>query len=102
MHKRLAFFEKDDIEWGDYRLQGFYTELLALKAKHPALGDGQGGAPAEVLATGSDAVFAFRRRLDGDDVSITVNVSGAAQTCRDPESQAEMSLAAWAWRIHTR
>ena len=102
LHKRLAFFEKDDIEWGDYPLQTFYAELLALKARHPALGNGQHGAPAEVLDSGNPAVFSFRRARDGDAVVITVNVSATAQTYRDPESQADMTLSAWAWRIHTR
>ena len=102
LHKRLAFFEKDDTEWGNYLLQGFYTELLAQKAKHPTLGNGQHGAPAEVLETGNHAVFAFRRQRDGDVVVITVNVSATAQTYRDPESHADMTLAAWAWCIHTR
>ena len=37
LKKRLRFFDKDTIAWQGYPLQGFYTTLLQLKKRHPAL-----------------------------------------------------------------
>lgn len=95
--KRLAFFEKDQVAWQNYELQGFYTELLALKKNNPALANGQYGAKAEPLDTGNDKVFAFRRQQGGNVVTVAVNLSAAEQTYRlDGASE---KLAPWRWAI---
>ncbi len=101
LDKRLAFFEKDTIDWKTRELQAFYAELLALKRKHPALANGQYGAPAQVLATGNEAVFAFSRTLGADAVTVVVNLSAQLQTwCRQNlTSDAGDSLTGWSWRI---
>ena len=36
LHRRLAFFDRDPIDWQDFPLQAFYTTLLQLKKHHPA------------------------------------------------------------------
>jgi glycosidase len=42
LNKRLAFFEKDFINWqSDNNLQPFYTQLIKLKKEHSALWNGQ-------------------------------------------------------------
>ena len=43
LRKRLAFFEKDTIDWQGYELAGFYADLLALKKANTALWNGQYG-----------------------------------------------------------
>jgi glycosidase len=78
--KRLEFFEKDPIAWKTHELAPFYANLLALKHAHPALGNGQYGGPLALLDVGNDQLFAFRRKLSGDSVTVVVNVTGAAQT----------------------
>ena len=98
LDKRLQFFEKDPIAWKDYAYAPFYTDLLALKHANPALWNGQYGGPVQVLATGNDKVFAFRRTLDGNSVRVTVNVSNAPQRYTLPGTQAQ-TLGAWDYRI---
>jgi len=42
--KRLAFFERDPIEWQPHFMQGFYQLLLSLRKQHTALHNGEHGA----------------------------------------------------------
>jgi glycosidase len=90
--KRLAFFEKDPIDWKQYELTGFYQQLTALKHKHPALAAGQYGAPVKLLESPPD-VIAFERRLAADVVRVAVNLSKSAQTWQGH------ALKPWAWFI---
>lgn len=100
LDRRLAFFEKDPIDWKTRELEGFYRELLTLKRANPALANGQYGADVELLDTGSDHVFAFRRALPGNRVTVAVNVSPTEQAYT-LEGQAQR-LPAWRWDIRTR
>jgi glycosidase len=98
LDRRLAFFEKDPIDWKRYPLAPFYTSLFALKHANPALWNGSAGAPPEVLDTGNDKVFAFRRRQGSNVVTVAVNLSAVAQHFRLPET-ADNILPAWDYRI---
>jgi glycosidase len=99
--KRLAFFEKDPIAWETYEMQAFYTEMNALKRNNPALSNGQYGAPLQVLATGNDKVFAFKRSQGGNTVNVAVNVSAQAQSYTLAGGTTQ-TLAAWRWHISTQ
>ncbi len=90
--KRLAFFEKDAIEWKGYAQADFYRGLIALKHRHPALAAGQYGAPVQLLEAPADVV-AFERRLGADVVRVAVNLSNK------PQSYQGETLPAWGWRI---
>ncbi len=79
LHKRLAFFERDPIEWGRFALADFYAGLLRLKHGHPALANGNEGAPLQVLPLANPAVLAFRRAKGNDVVTVAVNLSGRVQ-----------------------
>ena len=99
--KRLAFFEKDAIDWKNFELQAFYTELHALKRNNPALANGQYGAPVELLFTGNHKVFAFRRSLGANVVTVAVNLTNAEQTYKLPGGSS-LQLAPWKWQIDAR
>lgn len=88
--RRLAFFEKDPIDWKTHELASFYRRLIALKHRHPALAAGQYGAPVTLLDAPAD-VFAFERRLGGDAVRVAVNLSAVAQAWQGRR------LAPWGW-----
>lgn len=90
--KRLAFFEKDAIDWQDYPLTGFYQRLTALKRRHPALAAGQYGAPVTLLEAPAEVV-AFERRRGADVVRVAVNLSG------QPASWEGQALQPWGWVI---
>ena len=105
LSKRLAFFEKDAIDWKNYELQDFYTELLALKRHNPALANGQYGARTHVIHTGNDKVFAFRRSLGSNTVTVAVNVSSKEQSFAMEDAKGKrdaLSLPAWRWKITTQ
>ena len=99
LRKRLAFFEKDTIDWQGYELAGFYADLLALKKANTALWNGQYGGEVELLDAGSDGVFAFRRQAAGNGVTVVVNVSPREQRVRLPGAASTLSLAPWGWKI---
>ncbi len=99
LDKRLAFFEKDPIDWKDCALAGFYAGLLRLKHDHPALANGATGAPAEVLACDNPAVFAFRRALGPDAVRVAVNLSARPQDVAIAGMDPVRRLAPWEYHI---
>lgn len=92
LSKRLAFFEKDAIDWQRHELTDFYRQLVALKHRHPALAAGPSGAPVKLLAA-PDEVVAFERRRGADVVRVAVNLSPRAQTW------AGQPLKPWGWFI---
>jgi hypothetical protein len=54
-----------------------------------------------VLDTGNDKVFAFRRQVGGNVVTVAVNVSGGKQSYALP-GQKPAPLPAWDYRIDTK
>jgi glycosidase len=92
LDKRLAFFEKDAIDWKTYELSDFYRQLIALKHQHPALAAGQYGAPVRLLDSPPEVV-AFERRLGQDVVRVAVNLSKTEQTWQGHQ------LKAWGWLL---
>lgn len=79
--KPLSFFEKDNINWGTYKKQDFYKNLLTLKHNNKALWNGTHGGNLVKISTGGkdDKVFAFYREKDGDRVVSFINLSTTAQ-----------------------
>lgn len=72
-HKRLKFFVKDSIEWDHYKLAPFYSTLLHLRRKNPALA---ADASYKRLETGNDmAIFAFVREKAGHKIAVILNLS---------------------------
>jgi glycosidase len=88
--QRLAFFEKDAIDWKRHELADFYAGLVALKHQHPALAAGQYGAPLTLLDSRPDVV-AFERRLGSDRVRVAVNLSAREQVWQG------QTLKPWGW-----
>lgn len=74
---RLAFFEKDSIQWDSYPLGDFYTKLLTLKRTNKAmLVDMQDDYDLDFLFDKNQAsTFAFVRRRDKSQVLTIVNLS---------------------------
>ncbi len=80
MNKRLNFFEKDNIEWGDYKYAGFYKTLFDLKHRNRALWNGEHGAILAKCMTNNDSnVYVFTREKDGDKVCVIINLSSKPQ-----------------------
>ena len=82
-NKRLRFFNKDTIDWKDYRLEPLYNRLFALKHAYQPLWNGKWGGKMERINTSADSsVFAFTREKEGDRVFVLANLSNKVQECK--------------------
>lgn len=71
--RRLAFFEKDFIDWeGEVQLHEFYKTLLGLRKKNKAL---QENASVLLLSSHHPEVFAYLCRRQKDKVLVLINLS---------------------------
>lgn len=71
--KRLAFFEKDSIDWeGKVELHDFYKTLLTIRKKNKAL---QESASVLLLQTDQPDVLAYLCRRQSDKVLVLMNLS---------------------------
>jgi glycosidase len=76
MDKRLDFFERDAVKWGDYSMTNFYKALFDLKKSNAALFNGSYGGSWERITTGEDKkVFALLRKKDNNAVVSIVNLN---------------------------
>jgi len=81
--KRLRFFEKDTVSWGDQSAAPFYRALLALKAATPALWNGaEGGDQDRLPGSGPATVYAFTRTEGASVALVAVNLGTTAATYR--------------------
>ena len=79
--KRLAFFEKDPIQWQPHPLGDFYKKLFALKHENTALWNGKWGARMiQVHNSAPLNVLSFVRQNETDKVFTVLNFSAEPQT----------------------
>jgi glycosidase len=78
LKKRLKFFDKDPIEWNGYPLQDFYTKLLQLKKRNPALANGDACGQMERLRS-PEGTYAFVRRKGDAAVLTAISFSDQPQ-----------------------
>ena len=75
--RRLKFFVKDPIVWGQYKMALFYSTLLHLRKKNPALA---ADASYKKLVTANDmAIFAYVREKAGHKIAVILNLSNQPQ-----------------------
>lgn len=81
--KRLAFFEKDAIEWKAHPIGRLYQKLFALKKANSALWNGKWGARMlPINNSNSENVLSFVRSNKIDKVVGIFNLSAEQQTVR--------------------
>ena len=74
-HKRLHFFEKDDVEWEtEIQLHDFYKSLLQLRKINPSLRAGDTNVVTRQHPTPA-GVFSFTRSMEGAAVWVVINLS---------------------------
>ncbi|HSM06436.1 MAG TPA: alpha-amylase family glycosyl hydrolase [Longimicrobiales bacterium] len=120
--RRLAFFDKDVIEWREHRVGDLYRRLLALKGQVSALANGAWGAPMLRVPNDAEAqVLSFLRENERDGVFAVFNFSDAPRDVvfedsahhgswqdafsgapRDLDGDSRLSLDAWGWRVMMR
>ncbi|MTV37627.1 alpha-amylase family glycosyl hydrolase [Duganella radicis] len=99
LDKKLAFFEKDAIEWNNIDLELFFAGLNALKKQNPALWNGASGAPVQLLEVGNENLFAFKRQQGANNVRVIVNTTGQLQKYKLAGDEGQAYLKPWRWRI---
>ncbi len=122
LDRRLAFFERDSIDWGDYAFADFYTTLAALKDRNPALWHGRAGGALRVLDHDQPRhVLAFLRERGDEQVLVVANLSGEERSVRLTDAAIEgsyrevfrreadrldgsidLNLEAWGYRVFER
>lgn len=75
LDRKLAFFDKDLIDWGNYRKQSFFVALNALKHKHESLWNGLYGGDMFIAGSNNSNVLAFGRYKNNDVVLTVANLS---------------------------
>ena len=80
LNKRLAFFEKDTIDWSELEFEEFYTDLINLKKNNEALFNGAFGGQAEFINTENENVVAYSRTKGNNQVNVLINLSNDDQT----------------------
>ena len=82
-NRRLKFFDKDQIDWGKYPLNDFYTKLLQLNKNNQALWNGQFGGQVQFESSpDNDNVLIFVREKNGQKVVVLLNFSDKEQQHR--------------------
>ncbi len=84
-NKQLQFFEKDLIDWNLNSATAksniaFYTRLISLKHKNPALFNGAAGGPFAMAKNDSTKVLSFSRTKGTNRVYALINASNLSQT----------------------
>jgi glycosidase len=76
LDKRLKFFFRDPIEWDTCSMTGFYSDLIKLKKKNPALWNGDFGGKMISVKTNKDKkIFAFFRGKGENRVVVFLNLT---------------------------
>jgi len=82
---QLAFFKKDTIDWDHYKYQDFYSTLLHLKKRNPALWNGKAGGDFQKVKTSpSQHVYAFKRVKGDHTVFVVLNFADSSQAVTFP------------------
>ncbi len=114
--KRLQFFEKDPIAWGEFKDQEFYSKLCRLKSQEEAMWNEPYGARSVKIAD-SDNVFAYKREQGNSKVVVILNLNSQIQKVKFSEdivgmfeifqgtaaaninAGAELTLGPWEYRV---
>jgi len=79
-NRRLKFFDKDQIDWGKFPLNDFYTKLLHLNKNNQALWNGQfGGQVRFESCSENENVLVYVREKNGQKVVVLLNFSNKNQ-----------------------
>jgi glycosidase len=81
--RKLRFFDKDTIQWRGYPLQDFYTTLLHLKKRHPALAAYDPCTEFRLLP-GPVGTVVFERKKDLEAVVVAINLTNQPQQVQLP------------------
>jgi glycosidase len=76
---RYLFFDKDTIQFNNYPLQTFYSQLLKAHHECPALWNGEEGGTFQRLHSSNENIYAFTRKKGNSQVVVLLNFSSKSQ-----------------------
>ena len=77
LNKRLAFFEKDRIDWREHPFRALYRKLIQLKRNNTALWNGKKSGAVDLVSHKTEKnVLVFSRENDVDQVIVAINFKG--------------------------
>lgn len=77
---RLRFFDKDTVQWNGYPYQDLYRKLFEAHHSNKALWNGElGGRARRIKTSNDDLIFAFSRKVEGNEVIVLLNFSDKPQ-----------------------
>jgi glycosidase len=80
LERRLREFDRDTIDWDNYKLSSFYSTLIKLKKENKALWNGNaGGTIKRIHANANKEVYAFIREKEGNRVLVILNLTSKIQ-----------------------
>lgn len=106
--RRLAFFEKDQIDWNDTEdYTAFYRDLNHLRKSNPALySQDKGGKLVEIKNSIPEAIFSFEREVKGNKVIAVFNLTNKQQSVAFESDYSELktitALSAWEYKVFVR
>ena len=103
---RLAFFEKDSINWNDPdHFTAFYQSLIQLRKANKALFSPElGGKLEEITTSKPDEIFAIQRKVENNRLIAVFNLSPNTVdfTVENNDLPAKMQLSPWEYKIITK
>jgi len=79
-NQRLRFFDKDTINWDNYKLSVFYSTLIKFKKENKALWNGNSGGTITRIHTNSNKeIYAFIREKEGNKILVILNLTSKPQ-----------------------
>ena len=78
----LEFFEKDNIDFGDYKYSELLSRLCEIKTTYEPLYNGTAGGNVRIIPDDNKNVIAYERVKNGRKITVVVNVSGKEQSVK--------------------
>lgn len=78
----LEFFEKDNIDFGDYKYADLISRLCKIKTTYEPLYNGVAGGNVRMISDDNRSVIAYERVKNGKKITVVVNVSGKEQSVK--------------------
>lgn len=119
--RRLAFFEKDSIDWNGYEMADFYSRLMKVNRENPALWNGSYGGDFKRISTDNDQeIYAYSRTQGESQVITVLNFSAEPQQVKFQEAisgeypsifnnqtlsvftDGDMTLAPWGYQVFVK
>lgn len=88
----LEFFEKDNINFGDYKYSEMLTKLCKIKTNYEALHNGVAGGNARIITCDNQSIIAFKRVKNGKQITVIVNMSDSEQKVKYDEKLLEGTI----------